>query len=131
MFCENCGNELRQEENKLVCTKCGTEYSAESEIQTPSAELVVPKVFSSKKNIIIIIAAAVISIGAVGAVVAVNMNKPAVQTALSGIEVAERFLSEQNYEQAIVEFEKILEIEPMNVDAYLGLAEAYIGMGDT
>lgn len=43
---------------------------------------------------------------------------------------AERYLSEMNYEPAVIEFQKILEIDPMNVDAYLGLAEAYIAMDD-
>ena len=44
---------------------------------------------------------------------------------------AERYLSELNYEQAIIEFDKILEVEPKNVDAYLGKAEAYIALGNT
>ena len=47
------------------------------------------------------------------------------------LQLADRYLSEQNYEQAIIEFEKVLEIEPMNVDAYLGLAEAYMALGET
>ena len=47
------------------------------------------------------------------------------------LQLADRYLSEQNYEQAIIEFEKVLEIEPMNVDAYLGLAEAYMALGQT
>ena len=131
MICEKCGGELRQEENKLVCTKCGAEFSAESDVQTPSAEYVVPRGFSSKKLIIIIIVAALLIIGGVSAIVAVNVTKSNSQTALTDIQIAERYLSEQNYEQAIIEFEKILEIEPMNVEAYIGLAEAYIGKGDT
>lgn len=44
---------------------------------------------------------------------------------------AQKYLIENQYEQAIAEFNKVIEIEPMNVDAYLGLAEAYVGMGDT
>lgn len=44
------------------------------------------------------------------------------------IKTAQRYLSEQNYEQAIIEFQRVLAIDPMNVDAYLGMAEAYIGL---
>ncbi|MBD5145360.1 MAG: tetratricopeptide repeat protein [Ruminococcus sp.] len=44
---------------------------------------------------------------------------------------AHKYLIENQYEQAIAEFNKVIEIEPMNVDAYLGLAEAYVGIGDT
>lgn len=43
---------------------------------------------------------------------------------------AAKYLLEMNYEQAIVEFDKILEIDPMNVEAYLGKARAYYEMGD-
>ena len=46
------------------------------------------------------------------------------------LSVAERYLSEMKYEQAIIEFDKILSVEPKNADAYLGKAEAYIGLGD-
>ena len=44
------------------------------------------------------------------------------------LSVAERYLSEMKYEQAIIEFDKILSVEPKNVDAYLGKAKAYIGL---
>lgn len=43
---------------------------------------------------------------------------------------AAKYLVEMNYEQAIVEFDKILEIDPMNAEAYLGKARAYHAMGD-
>lgn len=44
------------------------------------------------------------------------------------LELANKYLEEMDYEQAVVEFAKVIEIEPMNVDAYLGKAEAYIGL---
>ena len=47
------------------------------------------------------------------------------------LDLGARYLEEQNYEQALVEFDKVIAIDPMNVDAYLGKAEAYEGMGDT
>ena len=47
------------------------------------------------------------------------------------LSLAERYLSEMNYEQAIIEFDKILSVEPKNVDAYLGKEEAYIALEDT
>ena len=46
------------------------------------------------------------------------------------LQLADRYLKEMNYEQAIIEFQKILEIEPKNVDAYIGLVEAYVALGD-
>lgn len=47
------------------------------------------------------------------------------------IDLGNRYLEEQEYEQAIVAFDKSIVINPMSVDAYLGKAEAYEGMGDT
>lgn len=150
MFCENCGAELQQKDNKLVCPKCGAEFdlsapeaagsetppSAQSSANAaqPAAETaseyITPRGFSSKKNIIIIILAAVLVLGlGAGITVLAVTNSPSYKVS-QGIELAERYLSEQNYEQAIIEYEKVLEIEPMNVDAYLGLAEAYKKMGE-
>ncbi len=47
------------------------------------------------------------------------------------LDLGARYLEEQNYEQAIVEFDQVIAIDPMSVDAYLGKAQAYEGMGDT
>ena len=143
MTCKNCGAALP--ENQTKCPNCGTENTPENQIQTQpqtatstaeyisaaGAERAVPKGFSSKKNIIIIIAAAIVLI--VGGVTAVAVGTSGFD--FSGVrttlQLADRYLSEQNYEQAIIEFEKVLEIEPMNVDAYLGLSEAYLALGET
>ena len=46
------------------------------------------------------------------------------------LDLGATYLSESDYEAAIVAYETVIEIEPMNVDAYLGLADAHIGMGD-
>ena len=46
------------------------------------------------------------------------------------LDLGNRYLEEQNYEQAIVEFDKAIVIDPMSVEAYLGKADAYIGLGD-
>lgn len=46
------------------------------------------------------------------------------------LELANRYLEEMDYEQAVVAFDKVIAIDPMNVDAYLGKAEAYIGLDD-
>jgi len=45
------------------------------------------------------------------------------------ISLGDRFLLEQNYEQALVKFLRVIEIEPMNPRGYTGAAEAYLGLG--
>ncbi len=139
MFCENCGAELQQKDDKFVCPNCGAEVDLTAPEQTLSisqfntetaSEYITPRGFSSKKNIIIIILAAILVLGlGVGITAIAITNSPSFKVS-QGIDLAERYLSEQNYEQAIIEYEKVLEIEPMNVDAYLGLANAYERSGD-
>ena len=41
-----------------------------------------------------------------------------------------RYLSEGNYEEAIIAFTAAIEIDPKHPEAYIGLADAYIGTGD-
>lgn len=43
----------------------------------------------------------------------------------ASVEAGNRYLSELNYEQAIVSFQQALDIEPKNMEASYGLAEAY------
>ena len=46
------------------------------------------------------------------------------------LDLGEKYLLEMNYEQALVQFLKVIEIEPMNPRGYTGAADAYIGFGD-
>ena len=45
------------------------------------------------------------------------------------LDLGEKYLLEMNYEQAVVNFIKLIEVEPMNPRGYIGLAEAYVGLG--
>ena len=52
-------------------------------------------------------------------------------TAEEHLSFGEKYLLELNYEQALVHFLAVIEIEPMNSRGYTGTAEAYIGLDDT
>ena len=52
-------------------------------------------------------------------------------TAAELLDLGEKYLIELNYEQALVQFLAVIEIEPMNPRGYTGAAEAYVGLGDT
>ena len=46
------------------------------------------------------------------------------------LDLGDKYLSELDYEQAIVAYEAAIEIDPMSADAYLGLASVYEAQGD-
>ena len=88
-----------------------------------------PKAANTKRNIIILLVVLVLLIaGTAAAVLAVGSN--GTQSAADLISTAEKYLSEANYEQAIIEFDKAISIDPMNPSAYIGKANAYISAGD-
>ncbi len=47
------------------------------------------------------------------------------------LNLGEKYLLELDYEQAVVLFTKLIEVEPKNFRGYTGLAEAYAGLGNT
>jgi tetratricopeptide (TPR) repeat protein len=47
------------------------------------------------------------------------------------LDLGEKYLLKMDYEQTIVYFERLIEIEPRNPRGYTGLAEAYISQGNT
>lgn len=82
----------------------------------------------SKAPIIItiaIIAALAIAGGAI-AVITTNISANSPAALLSA---AERYISELEYEQAIIELQRVIEIDPNNADAYESLIEAYEALG--
>lgn len=85
----------------------------------------------SKKKIAIIagiIALVVLSAGVIGAAAYNNMDSVKLKRQM---DLGQRYLEELNYEQAIAAFQAVIEIDPMSTEAYLGMAEAYIGLEDT
>lgn len=46
-------------------------------------------------------------------------------------ELGERYLDLMDYEEAIISFRAAIEIDPKNIDAYIGLAKAYEALGKT
>lgn len=46
------------------------------------------------------------------------------------LNLGDKYLTAQEYEQAVAAYGRAIEIDPKDMDAYLGLAEAYQGMGD-
>lgn len=83
-----------------------------------------------KSRIIIYIAIAVTAL-ALGIIAVLSIPKESsTQTADEFINAGNKYLIELSYDKAVIEFNKAIEIEPRNADAYIGLAEAYLGLGE-
>lgn len=86
------------------------------------------KIFKDKKTIIAFIAVLVLLIG-VGMALAMNLGQGKIDIA-EQLSLGEKYLLEMKYEKAILAFSDVIKVDPKNVRAYLGLAEAYVGKGD-
>ena len=76
----------------------------------------------------IIIFAASIATAAIITVIIFSVDRHA-DTPTDMLSLGERYLLEMEYEQALVQFLAVIEIEPNNVRAYIGASEAYVGLG--
>lgn len=76
-----------------------------------------------------IIAAGLVLVVAIVAVVIVTVGGSA-SAYNSHMELAQQYLDELQYEQAIAEYKAAIEIEPKNEEAYLALADIYVQLGD-
>ena len=64
----------------------------------------------------------------IGAVVLMNPGAQ-VESVAELLSLGQRFLSELEYEQALVAFLRVIEIEPRNAQGYYGAARAHLGLG--
>ncbi len=130
MYCQRCGAEFH--ENTPKCPNCGTEYTIKNTTAPVEDKKAVPKisVFTKKKIIMTLLIAVILIAGGITAAVILSEGSSISVSTFDMLQLADRYLKEMNYEQAIVEFQKILEIEPKNIDAYIGLADAYVALGD-
>ena len=84
----------------------------------------------SKIIIISIVSALILLLGVVTAIALTGKGSDTEKVATEKLSLGQKFLLDLEYDKAVAEFQAVIDIEPKNVDAYMGLAEAYIGMGD-
>ena len=84
----------------------------------------------SQKTRVIIYIAVIIAIIAFGAMAVLSQRSGGESLLNEKLELGQQYLLELSYDKAVLEFTDAINIEPKNADAYIGLAEAYRGMGD-
>ncbi|KGK91391.1 hypothetical protein DP73_03750 [Desulfosporosinus sp. HMP52] len=80
----------------------------------------------TKKIVIIVITALVLLIGG-GVVYATNSTAARAERQLN---LGNKYLQEGKYEEAILAFEKVIQIEPKNIPARLGLGKVYVATNE-
>ena len=81
-----------------------------------------------KKILIFIVSIMVILLITVNGFFVYYLNSPSMK-AKEQLELAQNYLLDLEYEQAVAAFDLVIELDPKNTDAYLGLAEAYLQLG--
>ena len=80
------------------------------------------------KKFLVVVAVILIMTACIITIVTITSSNPN-RTAAKQLSLGEKYLSELEYDKAVIAFSKAIEIEPRNIGAYLGLAEAYEGLG--
>lgn len=83
---------------------------------------------TNKRNPIVIIAAVAVIVLALAVGMGVY-NSPSNKLARL-IDLGQKYLTEEDYGQAVLAFREAIEIDPKCEQAYLGVADAYIGLGN-
>jgi tetratricopeptide (TPR) repeat protein len=150
MYCRSCGAENK--ETSQFCIQCGAPLNAAARetavysnniydekeygtryaaAQAASAHAAVKEKPATRKRtavVVIIIAAVLLLAGAGGVFYYLNSGP---RLAEKQTELGNRYLIEKKYDEAVKAYEKVIEINPDDEDAYLGLAAAYEAGGDT
>jgi hypothetical protein len=84
---------------------------------------------NSKRRILIVIIIAIVVVILVVAAIVVN-GSGSKNNLRDQLDLAEQYLSDLDYEQAIAAYENALEIDPKCEEAYLGLADIYVTLED-
>lgn len=84
---------------------------------------------NGKKILTFVISILVILLIAVNLFLYLYMNGPS-KKAAEQLDLGQQYLLDMEYEEAIAAFEIAIELEPKNTEAYRGMAEAYLAMGE-
>ena len=127
MFCRNCGTAV--DDDELFCHNCG--YAVRQAVNDSNSNSSNPDLVNKKNKAPLVIALSilVVILAVIGAVVVVRSNSPE-RRLQAQLDLGQKYLEALDYEQAIACFEAAIEIDPKNADAYYGLIDAYVGLGD-
>lgn len=118
-FCEQCGTELP--EGVAFCHKCGASVLGAEGKKTKESGM--------KKWVLVIIAAVALIFMLAGAGATLYITSDGYQFN-KNLQLAEEHLQAEEYEEALLYYDKVLELDPSLYDIYLKTAEIYQMNGD-
>lgn len=126
MFCKNCGKLIG--ENASFCTGCGAKIAIDRADIADDFSGVESNGNSDDNlgtnRLLIPVLVFIVILICIVAGIAVFLNRP--QAKLNRyLSLGEKYLDEEEYEEAIIEFQKAIDIDPKNLHAYKGMIEAY------
>ena len=81
-----------------------------------------------KKKLIGIILGIIIVLAVIVGIITINKKTAPARELSKALDLGNKYLSELNYEEAVIAFNRVIEVDPMNVEAYVGAADAYMGL---
>ena len=142
MYCIKCGSKL--DDSDVFCGECGFPVEPLNEPAMPQQAPAVPK--NRHPVRVALISIGVVAVLGVAAFVGLHIYKEKRaeaeaqaaaeaeaelrRTLREQMRLGDRYLDELDFERAIAAYEEAIEIDPKNVDAYMGLAQAYVGLQD-
>lgn len=107
-------------------------YDRKISVPTAQENIMLPVKKKSKGKLITIISVSCIAVIGVITAAVMLLSQPDMQTQTDEqISLGEKYLSEENYDEAIIAFKKAIDIQPNNPELYIKLADAYTAKGDT
>ena len=88
------------------------------------------EITKKKKILPIIIISAVVLVAVLALIIYILAIAVPKQNYKKAIDTGDRYLSDMDYDNAILAYEEAVELDPKRKEAYLGLADAYIGLTD-
>lgn len=125
MYCTKCGAKI--DDDAKFCNACGKPTRL-ANITTNAPVVGNPSSLNpkkkSKKSLFILLGAILLS-GIIAFVIIFALNGSPKAKVSKELKMANRYMDELQYEMAIASYTKVIEIDPKNVDAYLGLSDCY------
>lgn len=124
MYCPNCGKELP--DHAKFCRFCGSLTKEDGAASAPAPSGKKRRRSSYVFSIIIFL----VVFAAALLITPLAVRKIQETQFKMNMDAGYRYLNELDYEQAAIAFQTSIKINPKNMDAYLGLSDAYLGQGE-